>query len=152
MHCEFSKILLKVLIIFRGAIQQGLVPVGKACAVQVDAVVHHMLSDAVEGIHQVYSRFADFLVVFPGSGDPLVDGAAGHDAGIAVGDGLQKDGGVGANLLHKRPGSGWDPLPGRINCTAAGCPPRPPLPGCWESGTRRCGGRSQIRRRRPDRP
>ena len=96
---------LLVEVIFRGVIQQGLVPVGKACAVQVDAVVHHMLSDAVEGVHQVYPRFADFLVVFPGSGDPLVDGVAGHDAGIAVGDGLQMDGGVGANLLHKRQGA-----------------------------------------------
>ena len=66
---------LLVEVIFRGVIQQGLVPVGKACAVQVDAVVHHMLSDAVEGVHQVYPRFPDFLVVLPGSGDPRSSGA-----------------------------------------------------------------------------
>ena len=66
---------LLVEVIFHGVIRQGLVPVGKARTVQVDAVGDHMAADAVEGVHQVYPRFPDFLVVLPGSGDPRSSGA-----------------------------------------------------------------------------
>ena len=75
--------------------QEGLVPFLPAQRGHMDPVGAYRGADAAEGIHQGHPGLADGLEIVPGTGDPAVHGHIGH---LSVGDRLQMDGGIGADL------------------------------------------------------